>query len=134
MCTDDQRRSCPRRSHTRVCRDRLEQAVVEANDDARLSPLLSNQSMCRRPVPLLTETLKEQHEEEEEVKGLFLMLMMISTHALLMETEMGTCKTVETEVEPCRSRQKWLMQSLATGSGTRRGSNRAARPPFDSWS
>ena len=32
---------------------------------ARLSPWLSNQSMCLWPVPVLTETLKEEQREEE---------------------------------------------------------------------
>ena len=54
---------------------------------ARLSPWLSNQSMCLRPVPLLTETLKEEQREEEwKMKNLLPILMMISTYALFMET------------------------------------------------
>ena len=79
---------------------------------ARLSPWLSNQSMCLRPVPLLTETLQdEQRGEDGKMKNLLSVLMMISTYALLMEM----WKIRETEVAPCRSRQKWLIQSLATG-------------------
>ena len=53
---------------------------------ARLSPWLSNQSMWLRPVPFLTETLKEeQREEEGKMKNLLSILMVISTYALLME-------------------------------------------------
>ena len=79
---------------------------------ARLSPWLSNHSTCLRPVPLLSETLKEeQREEEGKMKDLLSILMMISTYALLMET----WKITEAEMKPCKSRQKWLMQKTRHG-------------------
>ena len=68
---------------------------------ARLSPWLSNQSMCLWPVPVLTETLKEeQREEEGKRKNLLSILMMISTYALLVEDhgDGDGAKQVETEV------------------------------------
>ena len=82
-------------------KQRLTVAIVI--ETARLSPSLSNQSMCLRPIPLLRQTLKEElREEEERMKYLLSILMVISTYALLLETKMESWKTTETEMEQCK--------------------------------
>ena len=90
-------------------------AVEIGIEMARLSPWQCNLSMCLRPVTADKDAEEGAARggggEDEELA----FDPDDDPYALLMETEMETWKTMEKELQPCRSRQKWLMQSSATG-------------------
>ena len=91
--------------------------VAIGTEMAWLSPWLSNQYMCLRPVPLLTEMLKEEHRGEEE-KVKYLLSIPVSTALgdgdgdVEDHGDVDRAMQVETEVGDAVF-SKWLLRSRA---------------------